>query len=465
MDFSSLLTSFRGRNLFLPAHGRGIALPRDFKKLLRNAPGAWDLPELPDLGGPFSKSGALVDSQIKSAASVGVDRCWYGVNGATGLLQAALFALLRPGEAVLMPRNVHRSLIQACAVAGFKPVLFNLPFLKDRGHFSSLDKKWLEKVLNQITINGTKVSAAVLVHPTYHGYSCDIASLVDLLHEKGLPVLVDEAHGAYFASCIDREIPKSAISAGADLVVHSLHKSATGISQTAVLWQQGDLVDPNAVQRCIGWTYTSSPSALLLASCEAVLREWNQPEWTRKLKICLIQAKEISKRLKKMGLPLLENQDPLRLILHTAPYGIKGDEADEWLISKGLVAELPEPGCLTFCLGFASQRGLVRSFKSRWEELLLAFPGRNSLDPFLEPCTPLVTAPEIDCGSAWRGTYKSIPLSHACGEISAELICPYPPGIPLVIPGEMLDQKRIDWLVEQKRLWPNQISSELKVVI
>ena len=96
MGIASLLTFDRGRSLFLPAHGRGVALPKEVKKLLKNRAGVWDLPELPGLGGPLDSHGAVAESQNDSAMAVGAERAWYGVNGATGLLQAALFMLLQP---------------------------------------------------------------------------------------------------------------------------------------------------------------------------------------------------------------------------------------------------------------------------------------------------------------------------------------------------------------------------------
>ena len=145
MQLSDLLHSHRGKNLFLPAHGRGKALPKDLKRLLNNRAGVWDLPELPDLGDAISGNGAIASSQKAMADNFGVDRCWYGVNGATGLLQASILSMVRPGSAILMPRNVHRSIINVCVFAGIRPILFDLPFLEDRGHFLPPDWDWLDK--------------------------------------------------------------------------------------------------------------------------------------------------------------------------------------------------------------------------------------------------------------------------------------------------------------------------------
>lgn len=134
----SLLRLLRASNqrfaLHLPVHGRGEALPPALRGLLRQQPGRWDLPELPDIGGPLEADGAVADTQARLAARMGVECCWFGVNGATGLLQAALLAMAAPGDAVLLPRNVHRSLIAACELGGLLPVFLPVPFDALRGH-------------------------------------------------------------------------------------------------------------------------------------------------------------------------------------------------------------------------------------------------------------------------------------------------------------------------------------------
>ncbi|MFL0781526.1 MAG: aminotransferase class I/II-fold pyridoxal phosphate-dependent enzyme [Prochlorococcus sp.] len=468
MALISLLTRRFGCSLHLPAHRRGAGLPDELRALLRKRAGVWDLPELPEIGGPLESDGAVAESQRQAAAGMGVDRCWYGVNGATGLLQAALLALARPGQYVLMPRNVHRSLIEACVLADLTPVFFDLPFLVDRGHVGPADEAWLKPVLNQISRLGVKIAAAVLVHPTYQGYASDPLPLIAQFHRRGWPVLVDEAHGSHFASGVDPCLPRSAISAGADLVVHSLHKSAAGLTQTAVLWSQGDRVDRVALERSIGWLQTTSPSALLLASCEAALNHWQQPAGRKRLKASLEHSRMVKSQLAERGVPLSSTQDPLKLIWHTAQAGISGLRADQWLMNRGLVAELPEPGCLTFCLGLAPQRGLVRLMTRRWRDMvkeLAPAPGSEPLlSRFVRPPLPLVAIPARSPAEAWRAKQRQVALGLAGNCIAAELICPYPPGIPLVVPGERLDQDRVAWLVAQQKRWPAQIAETVAVM-
>ncbi len=465
MSLIPFLSRKRGKSLFLPAHGRGLSLPNEMKSLLSKRAGVWDLPDLVEIGGPLEKDGIVAQSQREAAAAMGADRCWFGVNGATGLLQAALLSIAAPGTSVLMPRNVHRSLIQACVLADLNPVFFGLPFLSDRGHFYTPDKSLIQALFEKSQLEDVNISAAVLVNPTYQGYSTSLRPLIDLFHQRGWPVLVDEAHGAHFAVDLDIGLPDSAINLGADLIVHSLHKSALGLVQSAVLWSKGDRVDPDSIETCLSWLQTSSPSSLLLASCESALKEWRTTRGLMRLRNRIEESKILTNALVEAGLPLLKNDDPLKLILHTSIESISGIDADKWLSKRSIEAELPEPGCLTFCLGYNRQRSLAKLLTRLWNQLLDSDLPRTVTPEFNPPPSNIgFSTPCMHPGIAWRSKRETLDLSQSIGRISAQLICPYPPGIPLLIPGEKLDKNLVEWLLEQKRLWPEQISAKIDIV-
>ncbi len=464
MGLITLLSRNSSENLFLPAHGRGNALPQKLRNLLKLRPGVWDLPELFEIGGPLIDEGAIAESQKCSAYKVGVDRCWYGVNGATGLLQSSLLALARPGQSILMPRNIHKSCVQACLFGGLTPILFDVPFLSDRGHASIFDRRWLQRVFRQAKGLGEDIAAVVLVNPTYQGYSADIESLIREIHSHSLPVLVDEAHGAYLISHVRPDLPKSALFFGADLVVHSLHKSAPGLVQSAVLWSQGDKVDPFKIKRSIDLLQTSSPSSLLLASCESAIKELIEPKGQKKLISRIEEAELLSEFLVMHEVPLLENSDPLRIILHTSKFGLSGIEVDEKFIEKRIIAELAEPGTLTFCLGFSSHKGLGKRFLRIWNEIVKSSFKKHKLSSFTRPPFNIVSKPSKSCSSSWRADFEKVNLKDSIGRISVEMVCPYPPGIPLLIPGEILDEARVNWLIEQRCFWPEQIPDFVRVI-
>ncbi len=442
--------------LHLPSHGRGAALAPELRRLLRQRPGSWDLPELPAFGGPLESEGAVAEAQRRAATALGADACWFGVNGASGLLQAALLGLCPPGSRVLLPRNLHRSLLHACVLGDLEPVLYALPLDAASGHWLPPPPAHLQQVLMEALRQGP-IAALVLVDPTYQGRGADLAALVALAHgstggPRGLPVLVDQAHG-----------DGSALAAGADLVVLSLQKAASGLAQSAVLLAQGPRIDRKALERSLLWLQTSSPSALLLASCATALDEGLSAAGQRRRRRAERRGLELRYRLEALDLPIITNDDPLRLVLATAPMGINGLEADAWLLERGVIAELPEPGSLTFCLGLQPPPGLERRLGRQLLDLRGALGG-NPLPPFAPPPLPLVASLDLPLGVAWRANAVERPLREATGAIAARPLVPYPPGIPLLIPGERLDGDRTRWLLDQQEQWPGQIADTLWVV-
>ena len=447
--------------LHLPAHGRGRALAPGLQQLLRGGGASWDLPELPEIGGPLEPEGAVAEAQAAAAALLGAQRCWFGVNGASGLLQSALLALTSPGQRLLLPRNLHRSLLHGCLLGQLRPVLFDLPFDAATGLWLPPTPALLAAALDQALAAGP-LAAVVLVSPSYQGLVGDLAGLIAVAHGRGLPVLLDEAHGAHLG--LDPRLPPSGLAAGADLVVQSLQKAAGGLAQSAVLLQgPASTLPVETIERGLLWLQTSSPSALLLASAEASLGHLHSPAGRRQLARALDRAAELRQRLQGCGLEPLVNQDPLRLALPTAPLGINGLEADAWLLPRGVIAELPEPGCLSFCLGLKPPRGLERRLPRRLLQLRAALGG-PPLPPFSPPPLPAVAEPELELGRAWRGPQRQVPLAQAAGQLAAAPLCPYPPGIPLLIPGERIDAARAAWLQRQQRLWPGQIADTVTVV-
>ena len=452
--------------LHLPAHGRGRALAPALRRLLRQPPGRWDLPELPEIGGPLELEGAVADAQAAAAALLGAERCWFGVNGASGLLQVALLALAQPGERVLLPRNLHRSLLHGCVLAQLRPVLFDLPFDTATGLWMPPTPETLSRHLDA-ALAGGPVAAVVLVSPSYQGLAADLPGLIAAVHRRGLPVLLDEAHGAHLG--LDPRLPQGGLACGADLVVQSLQKAAGGLAQSAVLLQAKS-ADPAevqarraAIERALLWLQTSSPSALLLASAAAALSDLHSSAGLRRLRAAIDTGVALQRRLEQLDVPVLANHDPLRLCLHTAALGINGLDADVWLMERGVIAELPEPGCLTFCLGLRPPRGLLRLLPRRLQQLQRALAG-PPLAPFSPAPIPPLAEPELPLAQAWRAPQQRVPLAAAAGRVAAEPLCPYPPGIPLLIPGERIDPERAEWLQQQHRLWPCQIADTVSVV-
>ena len=438
-------------HLHLPAHGRGRALAPALAALLRERPGSWDLPELPTIGGPLLTGGAVADSQRRSAALLGAEHCWFGVNGASGLLQVALLAVAPPGSRVLLPRNLHRSLLHACVLGQLEPLLFDLPFDAATGLWQQPSPQHLQRVIDAACAGGP-VAAVALVSPTYQGMAAALPQLAAVVHRAGLPLLLDGAHGR-----------GEGLSAGADIEVLSLQKSAGGLAQSAALLAQGPRVAWQSIARALLWLQTSSPSALLLASAEAAIDELCSAAGQRRRQRAVAVAARLRAHCQTLGLPLVASDDPLRLVLHTGALGINGLAADDWLMERGVIAELPEPATLTFCLGQIPPPGVCRRLPPLLRELRASLGGAP-LAAIERPPLPLVGELAMPIGTAWRATNRPIPLAEASGQIAAEPVCPYPPGIPLLVPGERIDPARAAWLQRQSTLWPGQIADTVRVV-
>ena len=153
MSISSFLTKKFLKSLFFPSHNRGAALPRKLVKLLKNPPGYWDLPELLEIGSTLSQSGLIAKSQREFSEKFGAKGWFFGVNGASGLIQSALIAMANPGETILMPRNVHISVIKTCAMLNINPIFFDLEFSTETGHYTQITKIWLEHVFKKLNFD------------------------------------------------------------------------------------------------------------------------------------------------------------------------------------------------------------------------------------------------------------------------------------------------------------------------
>ena len=450
------------KTLFFPSHNRGEALPKEIKNLLKKKPGFWDLPELPEIGTTLTQKGLVTEAQNYFSEVFNVNNCYFGVNGATGLIQAAIVTMAKPGEYILVPRNVHNCVIKICILANIIPIFFDVPFDESTGHYKPITSTWLKNILSQELLRNKKIAGAVLVNPYYQGYSSEIDSLIDIFHKERIPVLVDEAHGSYFLFCEDIGLPKSAIRSKADLVVHSLHKSLNGLTQTAILWHLGNNINQNELVDNLDLLQTSSQSSLLLSSCEESIKDWLKIKNIKKYKRRIFEARNIFEKLVNKGIPLIKSHDPLKIIVNTGIIGIDGFTADQFFYKNGLIAELPEIMTLTFCLGFAKQSNFIDIFSNLWNKLILNNSRQININ-HLKPPFKLVEIPEVEPAVAWRKSSVKVPLEESIGKISAEIISPYPPGIPLIVPGEKIDKERINWLLGQSLYNHDLVNSYIRV--
>jgi arginine decarboxylase len=279
-----------------------------------------------------------------------------------------------------------------------------------------------------------------MVYPTYYGVCEDIRAIAALTHQFNIPLLVDEAHGAHLT--FHPEFPISALQAGADLAVQSTHKTLSAMTQASMLHIQGDRVDRDRISKSLQLVQSTSPSYLLLASLDAAQHQM-ATEGKALMERTLTLADQARSRLHSIGLKTLDSEQVFALDrTRLTVTGLDGFAIDEALHEKfSVTAELPTQTSLTFIISLGNTQKdidqLVQAFENL--EIKTALGSRPSIK-----FPPVISA--MSPREAFFARTETIALDQACDRISAELICPYPPGIPVLMPGEKITQQAIDTL-------------------
>lgn len=459
-----------------PGHKRGQGAPLPLLELLGKSTFRADLPELPDLDNLFAPEGAIAQAQILAADAFGADQTWFLANGSTCGIEAAILATCDPGDKLILPRNMHQSAIAALILSGAVPV-FVLP---------EYDADWdiahppTPESIAQALQERPDAKAVLIVSPTYHGVCADVGAIAALVHAAGLPLIVDEAHGAHFA--FHPDLPTPALAAGADLVVQSTHKTLSALTQAAMLHVRGRRIDRTRLSASLRLVQSTSPNYLLLASLDAARQQMalqGKELLDRTLKLSDRARHELSEifglrvletaaltlnpspqgrgtlKFDPAAVPLLPGEkglgdeggcslDRTRLTIGLMDWGRSGFEVDEALLAVNIAAELPALRHITFILS-------IGTIDSDIDRLIAAFQrldrGDRPPDPFPQLPTPDTRHPTpLTPRSAFFSPRTSVSFADAIDRISAETVCPYPPGIPLLIPGEQITREAIDYL-------------------
>jgi arginine/lysine/ornithine decarboxylase len=410
-----------------------------------------DLPELPGLDNLQMPKGVIAEAEALAAKTFGAQQTWFLVNGSTVGVLASILATCDPGDKLLLPRTVHQSAIAACVLSGAVPI-FLMP-----AYDAELDVVGTPTLdaIEQALFEHPDVRAIFLVSPTYEGICADLGAIARLAHAHDLPLLVDEAHGPHFG--FHPGLPPSALQSGADVVVQSTHKVLSSLTQAAMLHQQDKRVDHQRLSQALQLLQTTSPSYLLLASLDAA-RDQMACEGYQLLDQTVSLAQAVRQNLQ--GLPSLRvfantgpgfaTYDPTRLIVNVAQLGCTGFAADEWLDRKGVTAELPSLNNLTFLFSLGNTTRDADRLLAGLLQLAADPPQRDASGCVLLGGSLWTGSAELGRSprDAFFGQRRQSPLRQAIGAWSAELVCPYPPGIPVLLPGEQVSAAAVDYLLQ-----------------
>ncbi|XP_077227622.1 uncharacterized protein LOC143860713 [Tasmannia lanceolata] len=448
-----------------PGHNRGRAAPHSLAQLIGVRPFLHDLPELPELDDLFSPKGVILDAQKQAAELFGSSETWFLVGGTTCGIQAAIMATCSPGETLILPRNSHISAMSAMVLSGAVPK-YILPEYNSQwdiaGGITSLQ---VENAIKELKMEGRRAAAVLVTSPTYHGICSDVSEIAQLCHSHGIPVIVDEAHGAHFK--FHPQMPSTALEQGADLAVQSTHKVLCSLTQSSMLHMSGDIVDKERICRCLQTLQSTSPSYLLLASLDAARAQLSENPDTifneamdlakeaRRL-IEIIPGVSVMNSFDFSGCPLI---DPLRVTVGLEGLSLSGYEADEILCEEhGVIAELSGVRSLTFAINLGSCRQHILRLGSGIECLSETFLPENGLYDERKRVEGKVSAPfdgirmNLSPREAFFARKRRVSIGESLGEVCGELICPYPPGIPVLIPGEIITESALSYLMDVRNM-------------
>jgi arginine/lysine/ornithine decarboxylase len=435
---------------YAPGHKRGQGIPEPLANLLGKAVFRSDLPELPELDNLFTPEGAIAEAQSLAAEAFGAEKTWFLINGSTCGIIAAILATCSPGDKIILPRNLHQSAIAGLILSGAVPIFLKPEYDANWDVAYSFTPEALAIALQQ----HPDAKAVLAVYPTYHGICGDIRGIADIAHRYGIPLLVDEAHGAHFA--FHPDLPLPALAAGADLTVQSTHKVLAAMTQASMLHLQGNRLDSYRLNQALQLVESTSPSYLLLASLDAARQQmalWGQQLLAKTLELAAIARSQISGI---PGLSVLDIKSPVsgfqeldrtRLTVGVSQLGITGFAADAILHEQlGVTAELPMLRHLTFIISFGNTEAdinkLVRSLTTLADR---ANENKQAIADF-SGFQPLEFITHYSPREAFFAPTETVAIENSIGRISAETICPYPPGIPVLLLGEIITGESLRYL-------------------
>ena len=425
------LPAMKRRPLHMPGHKRRTVpapgLPVD-----------WDITEIQGADDLHWSDGILAGAMERTAALWGAARSWYLVNGSTCGILAGIAALAPRGSRVICARNCHKSVFHALELGQLTPTWLLPPVDRDFGVFASVPPAAVERALRETP----EARAVILTSPTYEGCISDLAAIAALCRDRGVPLLVDEAHGAHLG--LSPHFPAGALAAGADVVIQSAHKTLPSLTQTALLHlSPGSLADPERIERQLDIYESSSPSYLLLSSldgCTGLLAEHGETwfaQWRQRLDRFYAGARAWKRLRLFTGGPAVYAHDPGKLLLSAAALGLTGAALAEALRAGGFEPEMVLGNnvlCMTSPCDAPDTLELLSS-------LLSDLDARGPVGPPLPPRPALPEVPPrrvLSGAEAEDAPAEDVPLSRAGGRVAAEAVWAYPPGVPMVLPGELL---------------------------
>ncbi|NNV05208.1 aminotransferase class I/II-fold pyridoxal phosphate-dependent enzyme [Geobacillus sp. C56-T2] len=435
----------------IPGHKKGAGMDPEFRSFIGENALAMDLINIGPLDDLHHPRGMIKRAQELAAEAFGADYTFFSVQGTSGAIMTMVMSVAGPGDKIIVPRNVHKSVMSAIVFSGATPIFIHPEIDKELGISHGITPQAVEKALRQ----HPDAKGVLVINPTYFGIAGDLKKIVDIAHAYGVPVLVDEAHGVHIH--FHERLPLSAMQAGADMAATSVHKLGGSLTQSSILNVREGLVSAKHVQAILSMLTTTSTSYLLLASLDVARKQLatkgrelidnaiRLADWTRRqineIPYLYCVGEEI------LGTEAVYDYDPTKLIISVKELGLTGHDAEQWLREAfNIEVELSDlynilciitPGDSEREAGLLVQalRRLSAQFSHQAEE--------GVKPKVLLPDIPALALTPRD---AFYAETEVVPFRESAGRIIAEFVMVYPPGIPIFIPGEIITEENLNYI-------------------
>ena len=438
----------------MPGHKRNMELMR------ARLPYNIDITEIDGFDDLHHAEGLLKELQENAARVFHAEETHYLVNGSTVGLLSAVMGCTERGGRILMARNCHKSVYNAVYMNELRPVYVYPEFSEETDLNGEVHVDQVKKLLEEYE----DIQAVVIVSPTYEGVVSDLEAIAEIVHEYKIPLIVDEAHGAHFG--FHSYFPQNANIRGADVVIHSLHKTLPSLTQTALLHMNGRYADREKIRNYLHMLQSSSPSYILMASIDECI--WAMDERREEIMDTYVerlqQTRERLKQLKNIKLIEAEHYDRSKIVLsvknlkNTDGQVLNGKRLQEMLRSYHLEMEMASGSYVIAMTGPGdTQEGMDRLVQAVMEidkSVLCEELSENDEDHTIKNISyemiPLEQA--YSSFEAGRMEGESVKWNEASGRISLEYVYLYPPGIPMIVPGERITSTIVQKMVKYKEM-------------
>ena len=389
----------------------------------------------------------IKEAQDLAAEAFGAKTAFFIVNGTTGSVQTMIMTACKSGDKIIMPRNVHRSAINALVVNGAVPVYVNPGTNKELGIPLGMSVENVKKAIAE----NPDAKAVLINNPTYYGVCSDLREIVRIAHENNMLALVDEAHGTHFY--FGENMPVSGMAAGADMAAVSMHKTGGSLTQSSILLC-GSNINSDYVRQVINLTQTTSGSYLLISSLDIARKNLalnGKSIFYKTVQFAEYARNEINKLggYYAFGNELCDNNafydfDKTKLSVHTRDIGLAGIEVYDILRDDyGIQIEFGDIGNILAIISAGDRALEIERLISSLSEIkrLYSKDKTGMFDhEYINP--ELITAPQ----KAFYSNKRSVPINQSSGMVCGEFVMCYPPGIPILAPGEKITDEIINYI-------------------